>query len=369
MLDQFIAHGYYQVGDQTYFNKLEALYEATATKQPVSWIFHDNVYDKFNWTQRPPGTLRELYKQRAQQIRDEYDYVIVHFGGGMDSWTVLDSFLSNGIHVDEVYTRWPRAERKYMSADSTNFNEVNLGSEFEYATLPVLEHLRKHHPKTYIYIDDISECFHGDFKEQTLIESNNFQSMGTYYRYGRKSDVEEALSKKDKKIAVVLGHDKTCVSYHDNHWYAYFVDVGMGTDNDKSRVNEWFYWTPKFPTIPILQAHCLIDKLEQTNRYVDKGPIGARDWGLGSDSMRITYARACYPDYNINTFQTGKPLGTLIRHSEAWVSQYNPRYFQSWKWNVWQLLNGISADHLKTGRKHDLVLGTKNSNSRKYLVR
>lgn len=358
------AHGYYCVGDQIYYNKLEALYYATKINQLPTWVFHDDVYSKLDWTQRPPGTLTQLYKERAQQIRDEYDYVIVHFGGGMDSWTVLDSFLSNGIHVDEVYTRWPRAERKYMDANTNNTHESNLGSEYEYATLPVLENIKKNFPNTYIYIDDISEAFHTEFKESVLLASNNFQSMGTYYRHGRKSDRELALSNTNKKIAVVLGHDKTCVSLSDNKWSAYFVDVGMGSDKDLSRKNEFFYWSPKFPLIPVLQAHCLIDQITRQDLSHKAGPIGP----IGSsDNMRKLYATACYPNYNINTFQAGKPLGTLLRASESWISQYNPDYFKSWQWNVNQLINGIDKKYLK--KRSNITVGINFNNSREYFIR
>ena len=354
------AHGYYEVGDQIYFNKLEALHYATKTNQQVSWNFHNEVYSKIDWTQRPAGDLRTLYKERAQQIRDEYDYVIVNFGGGQDSWTVLNSFLSNNIHVDEVYTRWNFAERKYRDADPNNTHESNLGSEFEYATLPVLEHIKKNYPRTNVVIDDFSECFESDFTENTILASNTFHSMGTYYRYGRKSQQEIEVSSKNKKVAVVLGHDKICVAHNrgNKNWYAYFIDVPLGTDNDLSRTNEFFYWTPKFPSIPVLQAHCLIDELEAEQNYVKSA---------FSDDLRRVYAKACYPDYNIETFQAGKPYGTRIRASESWIMKYNPRYYESWKWNVDQLFNGISDDHLRV--YNSLVVGTKFSATQTYLVR
>ena len=77
--------GYYEVGNRIFVSQLEALHYASTTKQTVSWNFHNDVYSQYNWSKRPSGTLDELYKLRAQQIRDKYDYVVVHFSGGSDS--------------------------------------------------------------------------------------------------------------------------------------------------------------------------------------------------------------------------------------------------------------------------------------------
>jgi len=57
-----------------------------------------------DWTKEPKESFKELCRQRAEQIRDTYDYVIVYFSGGSDSTTVMNAFLDNGIKIDEVVT-------------------------------------------------------------------------------------------------------------------------------------------------------------------------------------------------------------------------------------------------------------------------
>jgi hypothetical protein len=158
MIKPFYAYGYYQVGHNNYVKKTDALVAATKSRLPVHWNFHDDVYSAADWTRRPAGTLRELYRIRAQQLRDRYDYIVIHFSGGADSWTVLNSFLSNNIPVDEVYTRWARAERKYTKANALDRRECNLSSEYEYATEPVLKEIQKKFPNTCIYVDDYSDA-------------------------------------------------------------------------------------------------------------------------------------------------------------------------------------------------------------------
>ena len=160
--------GFYQVGNKIFTNKMLAMYEASTAKLEVKFNFHDEVYSKIDWEKRPTGTLKELYKHRAQQLRDEYDYITINFSGGPDSRNVLNSFISNGIKIDEIYTRWGLAERKFTPASNTDYRESNTGSEFEYAVLPVLKYLEKNYPEINIVIDDLSECFQTELTEKNL---------------------------------------------------------------------------------------------------------------------------------------------------------------------------------------------------------
>ena len=94
--------GYYKVGNKTFAGKLEAVLEAQATKQNVEWNFFDDVFEKINWFEEPTMTIDQLYKIRAQQIREKYDYVVVFASGGADSTNVVKSFINNGIKIDEI---------------------------------------------------------------------------------------------------------------------------------------------------------------------------------------------------------------------------------------------------------------------------
>lgn len=353
-------HGYYQVNNQVYLNKTEALYNASLSNTTASWHFHDQVYSKFDWTKKPVGNLKALYKARAQQIRDKYDYVILQFSGGMDSWTVLHTFLSNNIKVDEVFTRWPRAERKYRTANNTNRSEENLGSEFEYAVVPVLEYLKTHHPEINIVVDDYSECFEEDLEEKDFYGSNQYQSMPTFFRFTRKSDAELEQERKNKKIAVVYGYDKVRCLVHNKNLYACFVDCIGGTSSDPTRSVELFYWTPDFPYIPIMQAHAIKEYLKEQLLLPNFQTYA------NSLEYREIYQQSCYPDYNINTFQVGKPLGSAVWESDSWIKQYNPRYYESWKWATGQFFSSINDKFLTTHNEN--TVGFKPFHTPMYLV-
>ena len=87
--------GYYKVGQEKFVSKILAAIKATELKLPMTWHFHDDVFAKV----KPTGqiSLKELYKERALQLREKYDYLILNYSGGSDSWTILNTFLENNI--------------------------------------------------------------------------------------------------------------------------------------------------------------------------------------------------------------------------------------------------------------------------------
>ena len=97
-----LVQGYYEVGNsfmargiKQFESKIDALVYATKSNDFVRWNFHDSIWK--NSTNTINANLKYLYKLRAEQLRDNYDYLILNYSGGMDSWTILNTFLSNDI--------------------------------------------------------------------------------------------------------------------------------------------------------------------------------------------------------------------------------------------------------------------------------
>ena len=360
-------YGNYQVGTTTYRNKMEAAHYATMQKLPILWDFHNELFSKFDWRIKPPGSIKDLYRQRAQQIRDRHDYIIVYFSGGSDSWTVLNSFLSNGIHVDEIRTNWAMDQRKFQAADSTNRHEVNIMSEFEFAILPVLEHIKKTYPKTNIVINDYSDALQKDtFEEEFIHRSNHWQNISSPFRLQGSSEESELLISKYKSVAGVYGFEKIKMRCVDKKLYAFFTDSAGGADLNSGKAVEFFYSTPDFPLISIMQAHYLREELlAQKSKLmaIKQTQTTLRD----RDEWNDLYLKACYPDYNPDTFQTDKALGTWLRASDTWMQKYNPKFFDSWRWTYTQYFDSLDDDLVR--KTHGTItVGLKNSLSPTYLV-
>jgi hypothetical protein len=84
--------GFYQYDGQMYFDKLDVLDIALSKRDynpSIHFNFNDEVFLKADWETDPPVSLNDVYKMRAQQLRDEYDYLVLMYSGGSDSRQVL----------------------------------------------------------------------------------------------------------------------------------------------------------------------------------------------------------------------------------------------------------------------------------------
>ena len=330
-------YGYYRAGNQVYLNKAEATYNASKNQVPLTWHFYEDIFNTLDWTKRPSGTLQELYKIRAQQIRDEYDHVIVNFSGGMDSWNVLYSFLSNDIHVDEIVTSWPRAERKLRPL-SNSIEQWNMGSEYEFAVRPLLKEIEKKYPKINIVLYDFSDKIEQEIQEKNFFGQHNYQNAPGFHKFAGRTEKELQAIKENKKVAVVIGAEKITLTVKNNNFYAFFSDHANNADAE-GRTTEFFYWSDKLPLLPVLQSHCLKDVI--TQEYLADPTFVP----FNGNQYREIYRKACYPEYNPNTFQTLKKFGTMMWDSDLWIKEYNPRYHESWKWIVDQYFGGIDKSY------------------------
>jgi hypothetical protein len=84
--------GYYQVGNQCFTNKYMALNHSSQSDN-FHFDFNNDVFSNCNWSQEPSDDLYEIYRKRAQQLRDRYDNLVLYFSGGVDSTVILMTFL------------------------------------------------------------------------------------------------------------------------------------------------------------------------------------------------------------------------------------------------------------------------------------
>ena len=74
-------YGWWEVGNRIHYNKVQAIFDHESSKQPIRWNYNDADYDQYQWNVEPTQTLKELYAQRAWQLRSQYDYLVLHFSG------------------------------------------------------------------------------------------------------------------------------------------------------------------------------------------------------------------------------------------------------------------------------------------------
>jgi hypothetical protein len=261
---------YWKVDSKIFSNKFDALLHATQTNKEVTFHFFDEIFEKFDKSLLGKSSLTNLYRERAQQLRDEYDYLILYFSGGADSYNILRTFLDNQIKLDEVCVKWPMAviKKQMYEPNVHDKSAFNYLSEWDYAIVPVLDDLKKSHPEIKIEIadwsNDLSPSF---FNEENFRKANAWNDVEVAYTLSTSSnDIE--LTDRGKRVASIYGIDKPLLAFINNNWVCCFVDASIGIgaplDHNQNYV-EYFYWTPKMPLLPLEQAHSLCS-------YIDNHP-------------------------------------------------------------------------------------------------
>ena len=98
-------YGCWETNGLKFGNKVEALIYASQNDTKVKFVYHDNVWKNFDRSVLGKVSLNQLYKERAQQLRDSYDYLILYYSGGADSHNVLMSFINNNILFMLIFTQ------------------------------------------------------------------------------------------------------------------------------------------------------------------------------------------------------------------------------------------------------------------------
>jgi hypothetical protein len=259
--------GEYCVGDLRFINKYDALTLATKTNQSVTWDFNDAVFSCFDWTVPVPESIDELYKRRAQQLRDKYDYVSLFFSGGLDSTNVLHAFIDNDIKLDEVVMFKPR----YYAYDPNNATPGgNLYSELDFAATP---HLQKYADgkgikvRT-IYFEDALDALLKNNTYATQFHKLNWLTPTALARVAMAvTDLEwRSLYDAGKNVAHIQGVDRPVLTKTNNGYSFSFKDYvntfvfeaaeanETSEKMEKHQHQEFFYWTPDLPKLAIKQA-------------------------------------------------------------------------------------------------------------------
>jgi hypothetical protein len=317
--------GYYQVGEVKHVGKISALIDGTARNIHPEWHFNNKVFDQFDWSIEPAESLQYLYNHRAREIRERYDYVILMYSGGSDSQTVLDAFLKSNLHIDEVIVSHPAKLESTYIPDASNYDPLNLLSEWDFTMKPKLQWLAQNHPEIKITMYDWSDSIL-DYKIQDgfVLDRNHNVSAYSEIRnnYYNIDSVKSALDKYNN-VGIVLGIDKPRVCFHDNAYRLYFLDLitavfgpqySASLRKNKLHV-EFFYWHPDSCKILAKQVHQLVKFFEMFTGFRN-----FVTWPIQNPAKRTWYETSIraiiYPDLDLNFFQANKFSNMTIGYDE-----------------------------------------------------
>ena len=267
-------YGFYEVGHARYHNKIHAILESQRWNLPMRWNYLDQEFDQHDWTQEPTESLQQLYAQRAQQLRESYDYLVLHFSGGSDSNNVLETFINNNIHLDEVLIRGSYNQTgsiKGLGSASDQFGECLAQG------IPLAQWVKDNHmphlrinliDTTPLVIDyftkntDWLEYSNGSLSPMQSVKSE-LDSMDSHYRN---------LAERGLRVAHIYGVDKPEIKRNKNIFYTQWRDTQIlnfkftrMSSIENPRYIECFYWGPKSIRMQIKQLHMLKAHIKANN--------------------------------------------------------------------------------------------------------
>jgi hypothetical protein len=354
-------YGSWIVNGVSHTNKIEALRASTKTGHPVSFYFFNSIWNSFPQSLLGKIPLTQLYKERAQQLRDSYDHLVLHYSGGSDSHNVLHTFLSNGIKLDEVHVRWATSiqDKKLHTPNTLDTSARNAASEWDFTIEPALKQLRATNPEIKITINDFAQNLHrvntSDLDKRFVELSPYRGALGTFAQRLDLGLDDKVTTAKNRSVGHIFGIEKPMLSLFKNKIYMQFVDTGLETslmahthDNEHT---ELFYWSPSMPLLPLEQAY-------QTALWYKSNPsfrnllwndpnMTLTQAGLMFDAQSFIYKSILYPhSWDSKKFQVRKPNPA---RSDWWFwiheSPELTRLQQGYKSAVNDVLQGI-APHL-----------------------
>jgi hypothetical protein len=359
-------YGYYQVGDIKFLVKNDALLFATKTKQDVTWNFNNEYFSSFDWTIEPSESLADLYAERAVQLRQKYDYLVLHYSGGNDSNNIVETFIKNKIHLDELIIRAPKIN-EYDISDGLSAD--NMLAEVKEVAYPLAKIIKDQYmPNIKITILDTAP-----FIENWLQKNKNWFDDFTWVtdpsniirsNFDMLDDNLIKMAERGLKIGHITGHDKPKISKKGDSYYSFFNDIittrgyitPRVTNRDLPYYFEFFYWHKDAVKLLIKQAHTLVQAEE--NGRINRPPVypitnaieqqrNEKEWRIYEDQVSTEiYPERIFP----RSWTAVKPMLKTINDDHSWIYRHeNNEIFENWKRNMEKFHSSVDTRFHRKG--------------------
>jgi hypothetical protein len=347
--------GWYEVNGIRYLNKYHAL-ENCLNDQWPDWNFNNKAYSLVPWEQEPTEDLYEIYKQRAVQLREKYDFLLLYYSGGIDSHAVLRSFVDNDIKLDGVII-----SGSYSVGQES---EWTCNQEQLLVALPYLEKLKKE-GKLKFPVFCLDTVKYHKFEDENWVYACGQSLTPQVYSYNnfwQEPWIQEFLMQ--GSTAFIRGVDKPRIILEDNTWYVSFLDVhimsgtptGRLAKNQDWDIQEYFYWTPDMPEIVQKQAHLMINWFEKNLNKEQISQLTSKEAKTFNRATYNNYADPLVygkyvdqiPGHERPYFTLGKPLSANVWHKDLWFFQ--SRDLMKSEYNKW--IAGLQMLDKKISKNH-----------------
>lgn len=361
--------GHYKVGNNRYLHKLSAYRAADYNVANIEFIFNEQEFESYDWTQEPEPNvgLTEFYRRRAQALRNKYDYLVLMYSGGPDSKNVLNCFLQNDICLDEIIN--------FNSFDRTQKHHGTINNaDYVHNVQPTLAALRLSNPEIRItVVDEISITQQylrllkkqGNFEFVVGLQGSviSWINRGVWVRY-----VDHIWNKMQSgvRVGIIKAHDKPKILVDSTgKYYTHFNDVNgpdlalaLSQDEDLCNLEflEFFYNSTESVSLMIKQLHVLKNfmiRVQDPNRYEDQKTHDTKNKRhftcvhkeLKRNLKYDEFHQLIYPGSS-PTFRTPKTLfGFSSRPEDTWwLNQLDTEYTSFW---YMSLCKAVKFAHLE----------------------
>jgi len=338
--------GFYTAGNFKTYSKFESLEVAKATGTLSTWHFNDEIFGKLDWTLEPNIDLWELYKQRAIQIRNSYDYVVLGYSGGSDSDNILKAWLDAGCKIDEILS--------FNSYKGSDDPQSFMNAEITNVVLPKIQELKAQNVDFIFRSLDMSELnleiinknpqFEYEYEMNFTLSPNNAARI--FLRERIKDYVDKIAS--GKRLCFVWGIDKPPVFFDGQKYYFQFRDVVDTCVNPyvqkkykQGWYDELFYWSPDAPLIPIKAAHIVkrfVTTCHDSKYYQTKHNLYGYNKTINQYLTDETVKILIYPKWKPDTFCNGKGSGLIFSDRDSWIWNSNLEQLTRYKSLVYTMV-------------------------------
>ena len=198
--------------NKIYDNKIDALTDANDIELVID---SDYGYYDYDWTVEPKDDWKTLLKHHAQYLRDTNKKIRIWYSGGVDSQTVLNTFLENNIYIDEIAT--------WRCTATNDFENALHPSEVNRVAIPFLNSIRHKIPNTRINVYDLGYEDYYLFIDKYFKYDLYWSSVSTAYNQPL---YRPDLFSIDDEHMNISGGDKPRV-FNDDQGYYFMLNDNM----------------------------------------------------------------------------------------------------------------------------------------------
>lgn len=268
---------YYICNEKKFLNKFQAIHEQEETNQPINYKCNP-LYDNVDCSKEPNNSFETILKEQAELIRKSFKILRLWYSGGIDSDLILDIFLKNQIHIDEIHIRHlgPREfyPESYIASDKIYLIKNNIPNT------KIIEHNKE---------------FPYELHKQ-IIEKQKWTFKGIDYPLRSFNLLRNPLGNEEFNIDSIdiYGMSKPDILFIKGEWYMYLADFNLAGCLPTGNVSYRHYFYADYPEANIKQAHLLKNfliknfKKEQWNSIL-LGHHGEQQKLINKGSGRLIY--------------------------------------------------------------------------------